>query len=60
MDINDYKIKKSQWVMFIIISAGLLYLTGSWFMSLGIMILLILLDFALASWSARRRGMDDM
>ena len=46
--------------MFIIISAGLLYLTGSWFMSLGIMILLILLDFALASWIARRRGMDDM
>ena len=48
MDVNKYKIKKGQWVLYIVVSAGLLYITKSWLMSLGIMLLLILLDRALA------------
>lgn len=59
MDVNDFKIKKSQWVIFIIISAGLLYLTESWLMSLGIVLLLMILDFVLAKYIARRRGVDE-
>ena len=44
MDANKYKIKKWQWALYIIVSAGLLLITESWLMSLGIMLLLILLD----------------
>lgn len=59
MDVNDFKIKKSQWLIFIIISAGLLFITESVLMSLGIMLLLIVLDFTLARYIARRRGIDE-
>jgi len=59
MDANDFKIKPSQWIMFIIISAGLLFITESVLMSLGILLLLIVLDFVLARYIARRRGIDD-
>lgn len=59
MDVNDFKIKKSQWVIFIIISAGLLYLTESLLMSLGILLLLMVLDFVLARYIAHRKGVDD-
>jgi len=59
MDINDFKIKPSQWIIFIIISAGLLYITESWLMSLGILLLLIVFDFCLAKYIARKRGLDD-
>ena len=54
MDVNKYKIKKGQWV-----SAGLLYITKSWLMSLGIMLLLILLDRALAEYERKKRGEED-
>ena len=38
-----------------VIGAGLYYLTGSFFMSLGIMLLLILGVHALALWIVKRR-----
>lgn len=59
MDVNDFKIKKSQWIIFIIISGGLLYLTESLLMSLGILLLLMVLDFGLARYIAHKRGVDD-
>lgn len=59
MDINDFKIKKSQWVIFILIAAGLMFLTESWLMSLGIMLLLIVLDFVLAEYIGKKRGDED-
>jgi len=42
-------------IVFIIICGGLLYITGSWMMALGIMILLILLDVGLAAYIVRKR-----
>lgn len=59
MDVNDFKIKWWQWVLYIAVSAGLLYITKSWLMSLGIMLLLILLDRWLAEYERRKRGGDD-
>ena len=59
MDANKYKIKKGQWILYIVVSAGLLYITGSWLMSLGIMLLLILLDRALAEYERKKRGGDE-
>ena len=59
MDANKYKIKKGQWVLYIVVSAGLLYITGSWLMSLGIMLLLILIDRVLAESERKKRGDDD-
>ena len=45
--------------MYIVVSAGLLYITRSWMMSLGIMLLLILLDRWIAIYENRKRGGDD-
>ncbi len=59
MDIKDFKIKKSQWAIFIIVSAGLLYVTESLLMALGIMLLLIVLDFVLAEYIGKKRGDKD-
>lgn len=59
MDVNDFKIKKSQWILYIVVSAGLLYITKSWLMSLGIMILIILVDRMLAVYERRKRGEGD-
>lgn len=59
MDVNDFKIKWWQWVLYIAVSAGLLYITKSWLMSLGIMLLLILLDRWLAEYERKKRGGDD-
>lgn len=59
MDVNDFKIKKGQWLLYIIVSAGLLYISGSWLMSLGIMILLILIDRLLAEYERKKRGDDE-
>ena len=59
MNIDKYKIKWWQWLLYIVVSAGLLYITRSWMMSLGIMLLLILLDRWLAIYENRKRGGDD-
>ena len=59
MDANKYKIKKWQWALYIIVSAGLLLITESWLMSLGIMLLLILLDRIVAEYERKKRGGDE-
>lgn len=59
MDIKDFKIKKSQWLIFIVLSAGLIYITESWLMSLGIILLLMVLDFVLAEFIGKKRGKKD-
>ncbi len=59
MDVNDFKIKWWQWVLYIAVSGGLLYITKSWLMSLGIILLLILLDRWLAEYERKKRGGDD-
>ena len=59
MDVNDFKIKRWQWVLYIVVSAGLLYITKSWPMSLGVMLLLILIDRLLAVYEKKRRGEND-
>lgn len=59
MDVNDFKIKWWQWMLYIVVSAGLLYITRSWLMSLGILLLLILLDRWAAEYERKKRGGDD-
>lgn len=59
MDVNDFKIKWWQWLLYIVVSAGLLYITKSWLMSLGILLLLILLDRWAAEYERKKRGGDD-
>lgn len=44
-----------RWLLFFIVSAGLLALTRSFMMSLGIMLLLLLADRLLADWWENRR-----
>lgn len=56
MDIDRFKIKWWQWALYIVVSAGLLYITGSWLMSLGIILLLILVDRLLAEYERKKRG----
>lgn len=53
MDVNDFKIKKGQWLLYIVVSAGLLYITESWLMALGIMLLLILIDRMIAEYERK-------
>lgn len=59
MDVNDFKIKKGQWLLYIVVSAGLLYITESWLMTLGIMLLLILIDRMIAEYERKKRGEDN-
>ncbi|CCY65840.1 hypothetical protein [Marseilla massiliensis] len=59
MDVNDFKIKKGQWLLYIVVSAGLLYITESWLMALGIMLLLILIDRMIAEYERKKRGEDN-
>lgn len=59
MDVDRFKIKWWQWALYIVVSAGLLYITGSWLMSLGIILLLILVDRLLAEYERKKRGGDE-
>lgn len=59
MDVNDFKIKKGQWLLYIVVSVGLLYITESWLMALGIMLLLILIDRMIAEYERKKRGEDN-
>ena len=59
MDVNDFKLKKGQWLLYIVVSAGLLYITESWLMALGIMLLLILIDRMIAEYERKKRGEDN-
>ena len=45
--------------MYIVVSAGLLYITESWLMALGIMLLLILIDRMIAEYERKKRGEDN-
>ncbi len=49
-----YKFDWKRWLLFLIVSAGLLVLTRSFLMSLGIMMLLLLIDRLLAEWEKKR------
>lgn len=59
MNVDRFKIKWWQWALYIVVSAGLLYITGSWLMSLGIILLLILVDRLLAEYERKKRGGDE-
>ncbi len=59
MDANDFKLRKSQIAAFMVIGAGLYYLTGSFLMSLGIMFLLILGVNLLATWIVSKREQEE-
>ena len=56
MEIKDYRISPWQWVAFIIVAAGLRILTGSFWMALGIFMLLLLIDFFIVLWDKKRRA----
>lgn len=43
-----------RWIVFFIVAAGLLYLTRSFFMSLGIFMLLLIIDWALGEYDKKR------
>ena len=49
-----YKFDWKRWLLVLIVSAGLLVLTRSFLMSLGIMMLLLLIDRLLAEWEKKR------
>lgn len=59
MDIKDYRIRPWQLVAFVIVAAGLRILTGSFLMSLGIFMILLLIDFFIVQWEKKRRDGDD-
>lgn len=59
MDIKDYKISPWQWVAFVVVAVGLRLLTGSFFMALGIFMLLLLIDFFIVQWEKKRNDKDD-
>lgn len=61
MDIEQFKISKKQIAAFLVICAGLYFITSSFLMSLGVMVLLIIAVniLALVVYKRRRRATDD-
>ncbi|RRD02418.1 hypothetical protein [Prevotella sp. OH937_COT-195] len=59
MDIKNYRISPWQWLAFLIVAVSLRLLTGSFFMALGIFMLLLLVDFFIVQWENKRRDDDD-
>ena len=53
------KTKITHLLVLLLVSAGLLYLTRSFWMSLGIMMLLLLVDALLAQYERKHRPKDD-
>ncbi|MCH3995465.1 MAG: transporter [Prevotella sp.] len=54
---NQKKVSKSylaRIVLFLVICAGLMYLTDSFFMSLGILLVLFVLDELVRRWDVKR------
>ncbi|MBQ6653078.1 MAG: hypothetical protein IJM81_06765 [Prevotella sp.] len=49
-----YNFDWKHWLLFFVVSAGLLVLTRSFLMSLGIMMLVLLIDRLLAEWDKNR------
>ena len=56
MDLKGYRISPWLWVAFIIVAAGLRILTGSFWMALGIFMLLLLADFFIVLYDKKRRA----
>lgn len=46
-------------IIFAFVAAGLLYLTRSFLMSLGIILLLFVVDYLLADWERRRKAKEE-
>ena len=59
IDLDQFKIKPYQVLLFIGISAGLLFITESWPMALGILLLLIIGNRMLAEYIYKKRGNKD-
>ncbi len=59
MDADYFKLKKSQIVMFVIICACLYYITESFFMTLGVMVLLILASYLISAWIGKKQGKEE-
>jgi len=59
MDESQFKLSKLRIVSFFIICGGLYYLTSSFLMSLGIMILLIIANYLLAAWIGKKMGKEE-
>ncbi|MDD7318101.1 MAG: hypothetical protein SOZ80_09605 [Prevotella sp.] len=59
MNIKDYRISPWQWVAFFVVAVGLRILTGSFFMALGIFMLLLLADFFIVQWEKKRNNDDN-
>ncbi len=53
---KNLKINWKEWIIFLIVVAGLLYLTGSFWITSGILVLLLLVDGLLRDYDNRRRG----
>ncbi len=50
-----HQIDWKRWLLFGIIGGGLIYLTGSFLMSLGILLLLFVVDHFIGEWEDRRK-----
>lgn len=46
-------------VLCLVISAGLLYITESWFMSMGIMIILVIVDVLFKEYISKKQDEND-
>lgn len=44
-----------KWLVYFVVAAGLIYLTKSFLMSLGIFLLLLLIDWALGEWEKKHK-----
>ena len=49
-----YNFDWKHWLLFLVVSAGLLVITRSFLMSLGFMMLVLLIDRLLAEWDKNR------
>ena len=50
-----YKVDWKRLLLFAIITGGLLFITGSFLVSLGIIILLLVVDRLIVEWETRRK-----
>lgn len=49
------KLNWKKWLVFLIVAAGLIYLTRSFMMSLGIFMLLLIIDWALGEYDKKHQ-----
>ena len=53
------KIKISHVIVLVIVAVGLLFITDSWFMSMGIMIILVIVDVLLKEYISKKQDEND-